>query len=62
MNLDKPKFNWEDPLLLDELLSEEERMVRDAVHSYCEGQLLLCSESSSSPGSQISKAPAAALS
>jgi len=40
MNLDKPKFNWEDPLLLDELLSEEERMVRDAVHSYCEGQLL----------------------
>ena len=25
----KPSFNWEDPLFLDDLLSEEERMIRD---------------------------------
>ncbi|MCA4129561.1 hypothetical protein LDY98_25575, partial [Pseudomonas aeruginosa] len=25
----KASFNWEDPLLLDQQLTEEERMVRD---------------------------------
>jgi glutaryl-CoA dehydrogenase len=42
---DKPlpiwaKFNWEDPLLLDGLLTEEERMVRDATRAYCQDKLM----------------------
>ncbi|MCB9991317.1 MAG: acyl-CoA dehydrogenase [Rhodospirillales bacterium] len=36
----KPSFQWEDPLLLDELLSEEERMIRDTAHGYCQEQLM----------------------
>ena len=28
----KPRFRWQDPFLLDEQLSGEERMVRDARH------------------------------
>jgi glutaryl-CoA dehydrogenase len=35
----KAQFNWEDPLLLDEQLSEDERMVRDAARSYCQDKL-----------------------
>ena len=35
----KPKFAWEDPLLLEEQLSDEERMVRDAARKYCQGKL-----------------------
>lgn len=33
------KFNWEDPFLLDDQLSEEERMVRDTAHQYCQAKL-----------------------
>ena len=33
-------FNWEDPLLLEEQLTEEERMVRDAARAYCQEKLL----------------------
>src|SRR6516164_296238 len=33
-------FDWADPLLLDEALSEEERMVRDSAHAYCQEKLL----------------------
>jgi glutaryl-CoA dehydrogenase len=33
-------FKWEDPLLLDGVLTDEERMVRDAAHEYCRGKLL----------------------
>ncbi|MBW8726277.1 MAG: acyl-CoA dehydrogenase [Inquilinus limosus] len=33
-------FTWEDPLLLEELLTEEERMVRDAARAYCQDKLL----------------------
>ena len=29
----KPAFQWEDPLLLDDQLSDEERMGRDAARS-----------------------------
>src|ERR1700732_3363341 len=29
-------FDWADPLLLDEVLSEEERMARDSAHAYCQ--------------------------
>ena len=32
-------FNWEDPLLLDGQLTEEERMVRDSARAYCEEKL-----------------------
>jgi len=32
-------FDWQDPLLLDDLLSEDERMVRDAAHDWCQAQL-----------------------
>jgi glutaryl-CoA dehydrogenase len=34
------QFKWEDPLLLDAALTEEERMVRDAAHEYCRDKLL----------------------
>ncbi len=33
-------FQWADPLLLDQQLSDEERMVRDTAHRYCQEQLL----------------------
>ena len=36
----KAKFNWADPFLLDDQLSGEERMVRDAAHDYCQGKLM----------------------
>ena len=36
----KATFSWEDPLLLDEQLSDEERMVRDAARAYCQEQLM----------------------
>jgi len=36
----KPTFNWQDPLLLDSLLSEEERMIRDSAHQYCQEKLM----------------------
>ncbi|QQP88993.1 acyl-CoA dehydrogenase [Skermanella sp. TT6] len=34
------RFQWEDPLLLEEELSEEERMVRDSARSYCRDKLM----------------------
>ena len=34
-----PSFNWQDPLLLDTQLTEEERMVRDAAHDYAQDKL-----------------------
>ena len=33
-------FQWDDPLLLDEQLTEDERLVRDAAQAYCQEQLL----------------------
>ena len=33
------RFDWADPLLLEESLSEEERMVRDSAHVYCQEKL-----------------------
>ena len=35
----KPTFQWEDPFLLEDQLSEEERMVRDSAHAYCQEKL-----------------------
>ena len=34
-----PSFNWEDPLLLDSQLTDEERMVRDAALAYAQDKL-----------------------
>ncbi|MGA7814512.1 acyl-CoA dehydrogenase [Caballeronia sp.] len=36
---DTARFNWEDPLLLDQQLSDEERMIRDAAHAYAQDKL-----------------------
>jgi glutaryl-CoA dehydrogenase len=36
----KPTFQWEDPLLLEDQLTEEERMVRDSARAYCQEKLL----------------------
>jgi glutaryl-CoA dehydrogenase len=33
-------FQWSDPLLLDDQLADDERMVRDAARSYCEEKLM----------------------
>jgi len=33
-------FSWEDPLLLDEQLTDDDRMVRDSVHKYCQERLM----------------------
>ncbi|MDB5409785.1 MAG: hypothetical protein JWL84_4697 [Rhodospirillales bacterium] len=33
-------FDWQDPLLIEEELTEEERMLRDAARAYCQGKLL----------------------
>ncbi|ASR88591.1 acyl-CoA dehydrogenase [Alcaligenes aquatilis] len=35
-----PSFHWDDPLLLNQQLSDEERMVRDAAHTYAQEKLL----------------------
>ena len=33
-------FRWDDPLLLDDALSEDERIVRDAARAYCDEKLM----------------------
>lgn len=33
-------FNWQDPMMLDAQLTEEERMIRDSAHDYCQEKLL----------------------
>ncbi|WP_417465468.1 acyl-CoA dehydrogenase [Kordiimonas sp.] len=38
--MSKPQFNWEDPLFLDDQLTEEERMVRDSARDYCQAKLM----------------------
>lgn len=35
----KPQFHWEDPLLLQDQLSTEERMIADAAREYAQGKL-----------------------
>ena len=40
---DKPaaaSFQWDDPFLLDELLTEDERMIRDTARAYAQDKLL----------------------
>ncbi len=36
----KPEFRWDDPFLLEDQLTEEERMVRDSARAYCQEKLL----------------------
>ncbi|MEX1108247.1 MAG: acyl-CoA dehydrogenase [Dongiaceae bacterium] len=36
----KPGFDWEDPLLLEDQLSEDERMVRDTAREYAQDRLM----------------------
>ena len=36
----KAAFRWEDPFLLEDQLTEEERMVRDSARDFCQGQLM----------------------
>ncbi|MFZ4406149.1 MAG: acyl-CoA dehydrogenase family protein, partial [Paracraurococcus sp.] len=36
----QPAFVWEDPLLLEGALTEDERMIRDAAHQFCQEKLL----------------------
>ena len=35
----KASFNWQDPFLLEQQLSDEERMVKDAASAYCQDKL-----------------------
>jgi glutaryl-CoA dehydrogenase len=36
----KPTFKWDDPLLFEDQLTEDERMVRDSARAYCQEKLL----------------------
>ncbi len=36
----KPVFDWQDPLLFREMLTEEERMVQDTAHQYAQEKLM----------------------
>jgi glutaryl-CoA dehydrogenase len=36
----RPRFRWEDPLLVDLQLTDEERMVRDLARDYCQDKLM----------------------
>jgi glutaryl-CoA dehydrogenase len=33
-------FQWDDPLLLEDQLTQDERMIRDAARDYCQGKLM----------------------
>jgi glutaryl-CoA dehydrogenase len=35
----KPVFHWDDPLLLNDQLTQEERLVRDSANAYCQAEL-----------------------
>lgn len=36
----KPTFTWDDPFLLEEQLTEEERLIRDSARDYCQDKLM----------------------
>jgi glutaryl-CoA dehydrogenase len=40
MSSNRASFNWQDPLNLDSMLTEEERMMRDSAHQYCQEKLM----------------------
>ncbi|RUO35791.1 acyl-CoA dehydrogenase [Aliidiomarina sanyensis] len=33
-------FDWQDPFLMDGMLTDEERMIRDSAHAYCQEKLM----------------------
>src|ERR687886_2916444 len=35
-----PSFDWADPLFVNDLLSEEERLIRDSARAYCQEKLM----------------------
>lgn len=37
---DRAPFSWDDPLLLSDCLTDEERLVRDTAHAYCQDRLM----------------------
>jgi glutaryl-CoA dehydrogenase len=39
-NKDKAAFKWDDPFLLDDQLTEDERMIRDTARQYAQEKLL----------------------
>jgi len=40
MSSSRPSFNWEDPFLMDSMLTDEERMIRDSARAYCQESLM----------------------
>lgn len=36
----RPAFDWQDPFLMNAMLTDEERMIRDTAHEYCQEKLL----------------------
>ncbi|NMH61248.1 acyl-CoA dehydrogenase [Alteromonas ponticola] len=40
MSSAKPEFNWQDPLSMDSILTEDERMMRDSAHQFCQERLM----------------------
>ncbi|HET8817590.1 MAG TPA: acyl-CoA dehydrogenase family protein, partial [Pseudidiomarina sp.] len=36
----RPHFDWQDPFQFSAMLTEEERMIRDTAHQYCQERLL----------------------
>ncbi|HLB07419.1 MAG TPA: acyl-CoA dehydrogenase, partial [Alphaproteobacteria bacterium] len=38
--LSSSNFRWDDPLLVEEQLTEEERLVRDSARAYAQGKLM----------------------
>jgi glutaryl-CoA dehydrogenase len=40
MSKSKAAYNWQDPMFLDDQLTEEERMIKDTAHDYCQSKLL----------------------
>jgi glutaryl-CoA dehydrogenase len=36
----RASFDWQDPMFLEQQLSEEERMIRDAARDYCQDGLM----------------------
>jgi glutaryl-CoA dehydrogenase len=37
---ENPTFDWADPLLIEDMLSEEERLIRDSARAYCQEKLM----------------------
>jgi len=36
----RPSFNWQDPFQFNSMLTDEERMIRDSAHAYCQEKLM----------------------